>query len=475
MATDDILQISDGTTTLDLLRGPVRLAQDGWAPGLSRLRDSELGNVPAWTDVDEELELEVVATAAQNPGQVWGQLQGLIQKARRWALGDPSATPPVTLTARPAGSRLAAGVSLASRVVGGDVPALHASFTRLLEGGAVPPARVTIRRRGAWLGASTSAQAGPATAQGVFTLTFAAGAPRALSPTSLAVNPTATITGTYPTLPVAGVILVGANDGRYLTGLRLIDLTAATGGGLSTVSGVARGGSFVRWTPPDTGARTFGPFNVVTDGVFDPLLIDVCTPYLTARASTRAFRVRLIFGGTFDDASAKVTTEWVTVQDATPRPYAFAPVASGYAHSTVSVEIEGGAVSGTFDLDTLALHIDQGPRSYAVRLAEGAFLVGPGSASRYNVCTILGDMVDFAAPSAGQYIPPTATSANSFNQNYLGRSMGFVGDAAVSTDTASVTVLPLICQGDSFLPVTASGSAQFYVLGRRYPAYLSLE
>lgn len=174
MATDDVLELTDGTTTVDLLRGPVRVAQDGWAPQVASRRVSELGNTSLWADVEEELQLEVIADAGDNPGETWTALQRLLAQGQRWRRGDPDAAP-VRLRARPAGSRLPGGVVLEAPVYGGAVPGLHSSYPRMLEGGAVPAVNVRVQRGGLWLHPTLDTATGTSgsTAQNVFTATLA--------------------------------------------------------------------------------------------------------------------------------------------------------------------------------------------------------------------------------------------------------------------------------------------------------------
>lgn len=468
MATDDRLELIYGSTTIDLLRGPVRVAQDGWAPALIAFSDSQLGNRSLYDPVDEELELEIVATGAQNPGQVWGQIVDALDQARRWCDGEPGATF-IRLRARPAGSRLGAGAYLEAAVYGGEARALHPSYTRALEANTVAPARVTIRH-GVWLAASpTGVTSSSSLASQQLAQVSYADEPRALSPVDLAVVPqnTASISGDAP---ITGVILCGETQGAF----RIVDLTAATAGGWSTITATytARGGSHLRYTPGAT-TTEIGPFAFASPVPGGPDGFTVATPYLLAKANSgRQFQVRLRFASGFDDPGALLYTEWITVSGTTATPYAFMPVPSAYSHTTVYVEVKVLSGSGgSLDLDTLVLHVDEGPASYAVRLAEGAFLVGTSGGSLYTAITISNDPGVGVAPAVIQ-----SPSSSPWGSGTI-RHMGYTGDAAIHMGQ-NLFVLPLLCGGSSggnFTPTTGAAFSTFRIQTWRRAAYLALE
>lgn len=466
MSTTDVLTLVSGSTTMDLLRGPIRLTQDGWAPATTRTRTSQLGNQSIYEPTDEEMELEIVAASGDNPGRLWGTLQQILDESRRWANGEPD-TSPAYLRCRPAGSRLSGSVYLQAVVLGGEAPNLHTSFTRMLESNTVAGERVTIRR-GVWYQPTTQTDNGSALAsQQVQTIGYS-DAPPVLSPLDVAIVPQSFASGLGDP-GVRGVVLFGVDDPCF----RIVDLTTATSGGWTTVTATnsSRGGNYIRYTP-GSATTSKGPFTYAsTLPVLDGF--GVATPYLLAKTNSGGiFQVRLAFSSSiFDEPTAIFYTEYITISGTTALPYAFAPVPSYYAHDTVTIEVvHVTGTGGSLDMDTLVLHEDQGPLSYAVQLAEGAFLVDTSGAGGYTALSI------YNGPQWG-VAPIVAQTESSDPFGGVIRYQGYVGDAAVHI-SQDMLILPLLTGGTDgafFVPSTGSAQTTFTVQTQRRKMHLTVE
>jgi hypothetical protein len=472
MATDDILRITDGTTTLDLLRGPVRLAQDGWAPALPRRRDSDLGGTSLWEPTEETLSLQTIASLTDNPGRTWSELQRLLDQAARWYEGDDSAAP-VRLEVRPAGSRLAGGQYLRAPLYGGQLEALHASYTRMLEADVAAPVDVRLTR-GMWR--ATTAVTGSAsvgTAQQIMTVTLAT-APPVRSPINLSIVPQVQVHSAGDANGVRGVILVGEGS---TPSTAFLAANAGTGVGWATVGEVgALEAAVTRVTPG--GDTVCSSTNLSS-------VFGTATPYLVARANSGGvFRVRLRFSNaTFLAIGNTYYTEWMTIQGTTALPYAFLPVASGFSHTAVVFEVESLSGGGTLDIDTLWLHLDQGPASYAIRLAEPAVNVATAASVGFTVLTIFQNPFAFSSVTPGPkgvygrpHVEIGQVSSGAPFVRTATRQVGYLGDAAIHMEQ-KIFVLPLLTGGidATKLAVTnraVSALATFQVQVERWDTYL---
>ncbi|MBP7571467.1 MAG: hypothetical protein KBA95_15505 [Acidobacteria bacterium] len=395
MATDDVLELTDGVTTIDLLRGPLRLAQDGWAPGVARRREGAASG-PRWADVEETLRIEVVAGEDDSPGARWTALADLLAQARRWWLGEPGLSP-VVLRHRPAGSRLPGGVAREAPVYGGEVAAMHEGYSRLLEAGAVEPVPVTIIRGGLWLDpAPQTGATGSQTSQAVSSAVTMSAAAAAESPTDVCLRATHTVASASETLTYVGLFVADSADADAIT---MVDAAASMMSGSGTFT-----------DPADAGARGGSYLRVATSSTSAAILSyaedhgEACDVYMYARAN-RVYRVQLqlrrLLGGSVAASRADLP-EVVTRDDDRPRLYhlgrAAAPV--GFSHGSLLVT-PTSATSGRLDIDSLIIcRHDLGPVTVVIGDRQAPMshdVFGPLDAMQ-----MLADPRAYPAPVTGQ-------------------------------------------------------------------------
>lgn len=464
MATTDVCQIIYGSSldTIDLLRGPVRLMQDSWSPRVARLRESDLGNQPIYEDVDEKMTLQIVAAAGDDPGAILARLQRVLADGRRWLLGDPAvAGYPPRLRVRPAGSRLSAGAYYEAIIVGGSLDNVGDSYTRMLEANGVVNVEATIRRRGGWASSvGATKNDGPRAPQTIHQVVFSSSRDE-WSTASIAIVPAANVNAAGDP-GVTGVLLISPGILEQMT---IWDWVLAAPAGVLTnqAAAHARGGSFVRWAPVTATTTSI-------DWIDIPPFVSA-TPYITCKVpSGGPFQIRLVFGSSiFDDPSALLYTEWITVSDDAAQVVAFQPVHSGSTHDLVYPEIKSLA-AGTFEIDSLVIQKDSMLGTHAIRLVEGAFLVGTSGGSLQNIVTIwhdpLQDGVALPAPVVGQYhssAPFTVVTPGTL----ANRIVGYLGDAAIHVIGSETYVLPLFVEGTNFTPMAGASQCNLTVQMRR--------
>lgn len=477
---DQVLILADSVTRIDLLRGVVRLAQDGWAPAVAGPRQSELGHASAWADVEEQLELETIFDADDNPGAVWRQIARLLEQAARYAAGDHGVQA-VMLIARPAGSRLAAGQFYAALCAGGDVRPLDESYMRMLGSGAIPASRVEILRRGAWtvadmgtlltgvpaditagmddVGVAARYTGAANQSQEGYSVTWAADHGE-LSPVSLVI---ATANDTYANLQQVAVI-VAQNTGTVQD--IDADLMSPGSGGYSTVAGMnARSTNYLRYLP--TGATASGT-NAATVAVGAAF-----TAYMICQAVTQPFEVYLEcwrdLGGV---AVTSVYSGVVSIPAGAPRLVSLGYVSAPGAISRVKLWCRSpNGTTGTPELriDTLLLVIEGGHPHYAVVADYGGATVTDQTLLTLRHAPIPLSITNPDGPLL--HATETATFTYSADPYSLPTPMG---DLAVHSMGSAMVVWPIILSTTSFRADVAE-SKTITVGARRYPAYLVME
>jgi hypothetical protein len=467
MAADSILEILDGTTLLDLLRGPVRLVQDGWAPTVAPQRLSELGGLGSWADADERLPLQVVSTAAQNPGAAYTNLQRLLAQAARWARGEQAASP-VRLRARPAGSRLSAGVALEAAVVNGRVGNLGETFFRILEGNATSAANAELSRRGAWLlPTSDEATTTPAASQQIQTLTFADHP--TLSPLSLAI--TSTNGGSFA---ARGMVLVAPSASDFT----IIEAESLAATGFASVaSNLARGGAYA--SLDSTGAGTVQSAKATIAAVTRAdIYVVIANDYetdLTVHLSDPQFETYSVTGASFG-----VTQLRTIIPTGSARPVFVGRVESTTPLTRLWLRMVVTTANEEAKIDSIIIHRDSGPRTGMLELYDRTNYRSEGTASALNVLTVLNTPLAYPAPVVcqGQNSAPWTPFTE----------LAAYGDPALETSGTTLAVLPLLTQfpespvitnpDGMFVPQTTVGGGTaitYRITARRQRAYLSLE
>jgi hypothetical protein len=134
-----------GAGIVDLLRGTIRQAADGWALAVADRRTADLGGLGEWADVAEEMDLFALRLFDEegfefSVPRAWQQIARLLAAAERATLGDQGVPQPmVQLNVRPPNSVLPANILLSAAVTGGELPRLAAQYLRGTEPGSSRP------------------------------------------------------------------------------------------------------------------------------------------------------------------------------------------------------------------------------------------------------------------------------------------------------------------------------------------------
>ena len=144
MATTTIfLRLTDGTTTCDFSTGSTTFSirAPGWEPAIAAPRESALGGLGAYSDVDEVIPLYVLGSTAALAQAQLRALVRLLDQAKAFDDGENST--PVRLEAQVQGSDLAAPLQVAY-----PWRARHAGRHRVCRGNAVCRGRHSDRSDG---------------------------------------------------------------------------------------------------------------------------------------------------------------------------------------------------------------------------------------------------------------------------------------------------------------------------------------
>jgi hypothetical protein len=470
------LEITDGTTTIDLAQGDLRVDIDGWGPAIATRRASELAG-EMYADVEEPLRL---VADGPSPGAQWSELQRLLDQARRWELGDPAAAP-VRLRARPDCTRLPAGVVLESLLLGGQAEPYPGNWRRTLPSDVIGPAEVLARRRGAWLNPSYESAASSAVRlQELMTVTFPSAQAHscALSLAMIQADAAATIGGG----PVSGGIVLAPSASAF----QIIDAEGMSKGSFplaSVADATARGGAKLRYTASSP-AQTTGTITTFARA-------DI---YLVAAAHTAGarFRVRPSVwrnAGSLPEYSF-IYGDQVIIEPADPST---ADLASLYYVGTLAVPpnttvdrialdlqwATAADIGAVLDIDTvLVVAHDYGPiyPLLAPYVASERPIVDIGTVAygSYAASVMSVDHRPLATPNARVFQAPAATP---FGPAY--RPLTPTGDPALTAagqtlvGWASMSAVGHIRSNGAIAgtPYTYTYALQ----ARRYPTYLTLE
>jgi hypothetical protein len=474
------IELTDGTTTLDLAQGDLRLDSDGWGPAISRRRMSELGSTSPYDEVDELLRL--VADGA-TPGAAWAELQRLLDQARRWELGDPSAAA-VRLRVRPDCSNLAGGVVLETPLLRGSVGAYPGRWQRTLLSDVIGPIDAQVRRRGLWYNPTyESANSSSVTAQQLMTCTFAS-AQEHLCPVSLSLVQQTGLLGTFP---VRGGLLLAPSASAF----QIVAAESMTVAGYTSVAdATCRGGAKLRYTA--TGTSEVRSARAAISNVREA---DI---YIVATASQaippQPFRVRAVlyrnwYGSA--DLESGIYTNTVSIGGQNPGSSSYdidspalrylgtVNIPDNMMIDSIKICITAPDASGspTFDIDTIVLLAhDYGP-TYPLIWSNGSVEGSPfslgTSAAGTGLTAINVDQRPLATPTPRLYqafaSAPFASAVRAPRE--------IVGDPAVHVSGATLVGWASLSAPNCYMDNgTQVGAAYTYQLqARRYPAALALE
>lgn len=249
------LALTDGTTTCTLSDGANGSTNyppqsGGWAPNVAALNQSLLGGRGLYTDVVEEITINVRDTTAALCYGRLDTLARLLDQADHWWLRTETVSP-VLLKYAPQGSTIASTAAPLAALVLGRVAGDTTGATQLppsfdSAGNQFVTYGVTIKilRRGQWIGASESASAAAAANPSVLTITMPSTANLA-SPLEIDFTGFTSSAGTGTVDIPSGFLFVGANNS--------FSLQQAEAGG---TGGLAAGATYV--STADATARASG-------------------------------------------------------------------------------------------------------------------------------------------------------------------------------------------------------------------------
>lgn len=242
------LALTDGTDTVTFMDGAGGtpnwpLAENGWAPAIAGLRTSPLGGRGPYADVEEQLTCNILGTTAALCYANLDTLARLLDKAERWWLRGETISP-VLLKYAPQGSTIASTAAPLVAIVlgraGGDEKSGIGLPQDISEAGMlyeIYGVKVSLLRRGPWIGASETASATAVANPAILTITMPS---TALIPSPIEIDFTGFATQAsngYINMPT-GFVLIGPNNAfALLQG----ESPTATGGkaGLATYTSTA--------------------------------------------------------------------------------------------------------------------------------------------------------------------------------------------------------------------------------------------
>lgn len=349
------LRLTDGTTDItfsDGANGSTNYPPQsgGWAPNVAALDQSLLGGRGPYTDVVEEITINVRGTTAATCYANLDALARLLDQADRWWMRAEAVTP-VVLKWAPQGSTAYATATPLQALVLGRVPGDTTSAAQLpptfdSAGNQFVTYGVTIKilRRGTWSGTNDTTGASGASANPtVMTRAFGATHPLS-SPVDITIGG---FNGTTTPTIQAGYLVIGSTS----TDIQIIEAEGGATGAFTSVADAAnnaRGGNVLRYTPASTAAATCAGISMTLTG-------GQCAVIAAVRnnSATATYQIQANFSG----FGLTTSTPAVTIDTSSTQPrLVLLGVSGSNAQNTVSVTATASATgAGTLDIDYLII------------------------------------------------------------------------------------------------------------------------
>lgn len=444
-----VFRLTDGTTTLDLLRAPYGITGDGPDIGLGVLRPGELGGAGPYTEQECTVPLDITGACTADVYTAYTALWTLLDQAQRWWRGQFVDLVKIEVQAAGSGvSEVLMAVILRrnddeSAPVG--LPPVYED-TRAVGGGYVMTG-VELRfvRRAQWLRALDTATG---SAQNIGTIFSATLATHPIS-SPLSATLAFTMTGAQ-TIPASFLLLCKATDkivANNASGGTATGYTAVNDSGNNP-----RGGTnILRYTPTGTAEAQSGTIALGMAGNFQKAAL-----FAVIRTNTAAISWGIRAITTTTGNTPVVPLDYVV----NPRPIFLGIVAfpeDGTDTITVRLAISVSTITGspTFDIDYLA--------AVAVDDETSRVLAIDSFSQSGNGNIIISDRTD-----SGR-VPQVVNSAGTYP--------GYDGDAVLATIGTTVAGLWLACQGasaTSWRLYTGSAVSTATLTANRRRAYLVL-
>lgn len=168
------LELTDGTTTLNLLMPPYSITLSGLDLGVATLRPGTLGGNAPYTDVACTIPLHIIGACASDVYAAMSAVWVLLDQAQRFWRGENVS--PVVIKAKATGSTIIDPVqALVLRRIDADAPLVLPAVYEVTVGGFVAQdIQLQFMRRGQWIGATETASSSATPAGNTFTITLPA-------------------------------------------------------------------------------------------------------------------------------------------------------------------------------------------------------------------------------------------------------------------------------------------------------------
>lgn len=380
--TTPYLVLTDGTTTITIANGTAatnyRLPPNGWIPAIAGLRDSALGGRGPYSEVVEEMTLDITGASAAAAYTNLDTLARLLDQAQRWYKGENVSA--VLIKYAPVGSAVSSdSTPLQAAILGraegdgtigiGLSPKWHqAGLTYVISG-----VRVRFVRRGQWL-LSTDTAASSATDNGTLADITMAGSLNIPGPTKITLTNFGYGNSGSSQFGPAFIALASASDDIVT---RNVESMTATG--YTSVSGAARNAkntNVLRYTPPDT---VENPSGTMSGGLATTARLVAVFANIENNSNTTSFIVRL---GLQHGDFAYTPKVYIAPYSgsAKPRWEFLGLVAVGGESGNIKFLIQASAASGTLDIDTAVLvnMTRQDTAIIAIRQETGSLISNAG-------------------------------------------------------------------------------------------------
>lgn len=350
------LAITDGTTTVTLSDGANGSTNyppqaNSWAPNVAALNQSMLAGRGPYTDVVEEITINIRDTTAALCYGRLDTLARLLDQADRWWMRNEGVSP-VMFKYAPQGSTIASTAApfvafILGRVAGDTTSAaeLPPNFDSAGNQFVMIGVKIKVLRRGLWAGANDNTGASGAAANcTVLTQTFSPTWPTS-SPLTVEIggfNKTAT-----PILR-AGFLCVGSASGD----IQVVEAETGTVAGYTNVAdaaNLARGGAVLRYTPTGTTAVTSGAISGMTG-------VGGCPVAIIAAVRNNSATTTFLLQANLSGAAGAISTAGTGIDASTtqPRLVNLGQVV-GNALTGLTVTVTASAASGSLDIDYLII------------------------------------------------------------------------------------------------------------------------
>lgn len=295
--TLDTIVLSSGTST----PGDYTLNRRFWSPAIAARRTSPLGGRGAYSEVVEEIEINIAGATASAVMASLERLNRMLDRAERWAAGELAAGGAVTLRYSPQGSTVSLSATALTSIVLGRAPGdtsrapvdLPPTWTEVGMTRAALKVRLRLWRRGRWL-APTPTATYSSTSVGNGNVMIVSGVPdhQTMSPVESLLLASFT-PAAAPTLP-AGFLCVGCHTADVVGNY---SMATATSAGYTTVADAANrpldGANVLRYTATGTPPTGSGLLTIPESAHTSPVavLLNARSPFV-GRSFT--VRVRLI-------------------------------------------------------------------------------------------------------------------------------------------------------------------------------------